>query len=85
MNRTLKMKDGHEVSGQDVEEYGKVVNPDYREVRDVQLNPGQILVNGNEAELVKLTEQQNGYVVAQTLKRVFLYQDSRDMEICILY
>lgn len=67
----------------DVEEYGKVVNPDYREVRDVQLNPGQILVNGNEAELVKLTEQQNGYVVAQTLKRVFLYQDSRDKEICI--
>lgn len=67
----------------DVAEYGKVVNPDYREVRDVQLNPGQILVNDNEAELVRLTEQQNGYVIPQNLKRVFLKQEGHDMEVCI--
>lgn len=67
----------------DVAEYGKVVNPDYREVRDVQLNPGQILVNDNEAELVRLTEQQNGYAIPQNAKRVILKQEGHDMEVCI--
>lgn len=67
----------------DVDEYGKIVNPDYREVRDIQLNPGQILVNGSEAELVKLTEQSNGYVVLPTVKRVFLKQEGRDFMVTI--
>lgn len=67
----------------DVAEYGKIVNPDYREVRDIQLNPGQILVNGNEAELVKLTEQLNGYVIAPAAKRLNLKLDGHDFEVCI--
>ena len=67
----------------DVAEYGKIVNPDYKEVRDVQLNSGQILVNGNEAELVKLTEQSNGYVVAPDAKRVTLKQEGHDFVVCI--
>lgn len=67
----------------DVAEYGKIVNPDYKEVRDVQLNTGQILVNGNEAELVKLTEQSNGYVIAPDAKRVTLKQEGHDFVVCI--
>lgn len=67
----------------DVEEYGKIVNPDYRELRDVQLDPGQILVNGEEAELVKLTEQQNGYVINPDVKRVNLKLEGHDLEVCV--
>ncbi|MBR1514438.1 MAG: hypothetical protein IJ622_09130 [Bacteroidales bacterium] len=67
----------------DVAEYGKIVNPDYREVRDILLNPGQILVNGNEAELVKLSEQSNGYVVAPSAKRVNLKQEGHNLEVTI--
>lgn len=67
----------------DVEDYGKIVNPDYRELRDVQLNPGQILVNDNEAELVRLTEQSNGYVINPDVKRVNLKLEDRKLEICI--
>lgn len=67
----------------DVAVYGKIVNPDYREIRDIQLNPGQILVNGNEAELVKLTEQSNGYVVTPDAKRVSLKQEGHNFEVCI--
>lgn len=67
----------------DVAEYGKIVNPDYKEVRDIQLNPGQILVNGNEAELVKLTEQSNGYVIAPDAKRVNIEQEGHDFVVCI--
>lgn len=67
----------------DVVEYGKVVNPDYKEVRDIQLNSGQILVNGNEAEQVRLTEQSSGYVIAPTVKRVALKQEGQAFEVCI--
>ena len=52
-------------------------------MRDIQLNPGQILVNGNEAELVKLTEQQNGYVIAPAAKRLNLKLEGHDFEVCI--
>ena len=67
----------------DVAEYGKIPNPDYKEVRDIQLNPGQILVNGNEAELVRLTEQSSGYVIAPTVKRVTLKHEGHNFEVCI--
>lgn len=67
----------------DVAEYGKIVNPDYREVRDIQLNPGQILVNGNEAESVKLTEQSNSVIFAPTVKRIVLKQEGHSFEVCI--
>lgn len=67
----------------DVAEYGKIVNPDYREVRDVQLDPGQILVNGIEAESVRLTEQSNGYVVSPATKRVTLKHEGHKFEVCI--
>lgn len=81
------MKDGVESTEslrmKDVAEYGKIVNPDYKEVRDAELNPGQILVNGNEAELVKLTEQSNGYVVAPAAKRVTLKHEGHNFEVCI--
>ena len=67
----------------DVMEYRNLPNPDYVEVRDILLNPGQILVNGNEAELVKLTEQSNGYVVAPAAKRVTLKHEGHNFEVCI--
>ncbi len=67
----------------DVAEYGKIVNPDYREVRDIQLNSGQIIVNGNEAVLVKLTEQSNSVVIAPTVKRIALKQEGHSLDICI--
>lgn len=67
----------------DVMEYRNLPNPDYVEVRDILLNPGQILVNGNDAELVKLTEQSNGYVVAPAAKRVTLKHEGHDVEVCI--
>lgn len=67
----------------DVAEYGKIVNPDYHEIRDVELTPGQILVNGNEAELVKLTEQSSGYVVAPAAKRVTLKHEGHNFEVCV--
>lgn len=67
----------------EVMEYCNLPNPDYVEVRDILLNPGQILVNGNEAELVRLTEQQNGYVIPQNSKRVILNLEGHDMEICV--
>lgn len=67
----------------DVAEYGKIVNPDYREVRDIQLNPGQILVNGNEAEFVKLNEQTNSINFAPNVKRITLKQEGHSLEVCI--
>lgn len=67
----------------DVIEYRYLPNPDYVEVRDILLDPGQILVNGNEAELVKLTEQSNGYVVAPAAKRVTLKHEGHNFEVCI--
>lgn len=70
----------------DVVEYSYLPNPEYVEKRDVELNPGQILVNDLEAEMVRLSEQTNGngYVVAQDAKRVVLKQEGHDFEICIL-
>lgn len=67
----------------DVIEYRNLPNPNYVEVRDIILDPGRILVNDNEAELVKLTEQSNGYVIAPVAKRVNLKQEGRDFEVCI--
>lgn len=67
----------------DVAEYDKIVNPDYHEVRDVQLNSGQILVNGEEAESVKLKEQSNGYVINPDVKRVNLILEDHNFEVCI--
>lgn len=67
----------------DVIEYRSLPNPDYVEVRDILLEPGQILVNGEEAELVKLTEQQNGYVINPDAKRVNLKLEGHDLEVCI--
>ena len=70
----------------EVIEYRSIPNPDYVEVRDILLNPGQILVNGNEAELVNLTEQSNGngFVVAPAAKRVTLkHEGHNNFEVCI--
>lgn len=67
----------------DVIEYRNLPNPDYNEVRDVELNPGQILVNDNEAEQVRLTEQSNGYVIAPAAKHVNLKLEGQNFEICI--
>lgn len=67
----------------DVAEYRKIVNPDYKETRDVQLAPGQILVNGCEAELVMLTERSNNIVVAPSTKSIALKMEGTSLEVII--
>lgn len=68
---------------EEVAEYGKLPNPDYAEVRDVQLNKGQVLVNGVDAEQVKLTEQQGAFIIRPEMKRVELKLEGSEMDVII--
>ena len=63
---------------ENVKEIGKLPNPDYKEVRDIQLNPGQIMVNRNEVEQETLSEKDGMFVVTPTMKRLTLTLEGRD-------
>ena len=67
----------------DIKEINHLPNPDYEEVRDVQLNKGQILVNGNDVEQVRLTEERCMFVIRPEMKSVRLKMDGPKMEIVV--
>ena len=67
----------------DIAEYRYIPNSDYVEVRDVELNPGDILVNRNEAKQVMLSMEQSGFVVRPTMERVTLKHEGKDFEVCV--
>ena len=66
---------------ENVNEICKLPNPEYREVSDIQLNPGQIMVNRNEAEQETLSEQSGMFVVTPTMKRITLKLEGKELNI----
>ena len=68
---------------ENVNEICKLPNPDYKEVRDIQLNPGQIMVNRNEAEQETLNEKDEKFVVVPTMKRLILKMEGKELDVDI--
>lgn len=66
---------------ENVNEICKLPNPEYKEVRDVQLNPGQIMVNRNEVEQETFSEQNGMFVVSPTMKRLTLKLEGKDLDL----
>lgn len=66
-----------------VKEIYKLPNPTYKEVRDIQLNPGQIMVNRNEVEQEKLSEQSGAFVVTPEMKRLKLKLEGKELAIVV--
>ena len=67
----------------DVAEYRYSINPDYVEVRDIELEPGEICVNREKAEQVKLAEEDDQFLVDPEMKRVTLKYEGKDFNIVI--
>lgn len=68
---------------ENVNEICKLPNPDYKEVRDIQLNPGQIMVNRNEAELETINENNGAFLVTPKMKRMALKLENKELVIDI--
>ena len=68
---------------ENVSEICKLPNPDYKEVRDILLNLGQIMVNRNEVEQETLNEKEGMFVVAPAMKRLALKMDGRELDIVV--
>ena len=66
---------------ENVNEICKLPNPDYKEVRDIQLNPGQIMVNRNEVEQESMNEKDGKFVVVPTMKRLTLKMESKELDV----
>lgn len=66
---------------ENVKEICKLPNPAYKEVRDIQLNPGQIMVNRNEVEQETLSEQSGAFVVTPEMKRLTLKFEGKELAI----
>lgn len=62
-------------------EISKLNNPKYKEVRDIKLNPGIIMVNRNEVEQESLSEQNGMFVITPSMKRVDLKLDGKELDI----
>ena len=62
-------------------EISKLNNPKYKEVRDIKLNPGMIMVNRNEVEQESLSEQNGMFVITPSMKRVDLKLDGKELDI----
>lgn len=82
----ITMKTGEVESTQtvwieNVNELCKLPNPDYKEVRDIQLNPGQIMVNRDEVEQETLIEKDGLFVVTPEMKRITLKMEGNDFNI----
>ena len=67
----------------DIAEYRYLPNPDYVEVRDVDLNPGDILVNRKEAKQMVLSVEQGRFIIRPTMERVNLKHEGKDFDVCI--
>lgn len=68
---------------ENVNEICKLPNPDYKEVRDIQLNPGQIMVNRNEAELETINENNGAFMVTPKMKRMALKLEDKELVVDI--
>lgn len=66
---------------ENVKEICKLPNPAYKEVRDIQLNPGQIMVNRNEVDQETLSEQSGAFVVTPEMKRLTLKLEGKELAI----
>ena len=66
---------------ENVKEICKLPNPAYKEVRDIQLNPGQIMVNRNEVDQETLSEQSGAFVVTPEMKRLTLKLEGKEFSI----
>ena len=66
---------------ENVKEKCKLPNPEYKEVRDIQLNPGQIMVNRCEVEQERLNEQNGLFVVDPSMKRMTLWLEGKGLDI----
>lgn len=66
---------------ENVKEICKLPNPAYKEVRDIQLNLGQIMVNRNEVDQETLSEQSGAFVVTPEMKRLTLKLEGKELAI----
>ena len=66
---------------ENVKEICKLPNPAYKEVRDIQLNPGQIMVNRNEVDQETLSEQSGAFVVTPEMKRLTLKLEGKELAV----
>ena len=64
-----------------VMEISKSDNPKYKEVRDIKLDPGKIMVNRNEVEREELSEQNGMFFVTPSMKRVALKFEGKELNI----
>ena len=66
---------------ENVKEICKLPNPAYKEVRDIQLSPGQIMVNRNEVDQETLSEQSGAFVVTPEMKRLTLKLEGKELAV----
>lgn len=66
---------------ENVKEICKLPNPAYKEMRDIQLIPGQIMVNRNEVDQETLSEQSGAFVVTPEMKRLTLKLEGKELAI----
>jgi len=68
---------------ENVAEIGKLVNPKYKEMHDIKLNPGQIMVNRKVVGQEDFVEQNGQFVVTPTMKRVILKLEGKELDIVV--
>ena len=66
---------------ENVKEICKLPNLDYKEIRDIQLNPGQIMVNRNEAEKETLNEKDGIFLLDPSLKRLTIKMEGSVLDV----
>lgn len=66
---------------EDVAEFRKLPNPDYKPVYDILLRPGDLVVNRNEVEIVKLQEEDDNFYISPDRKRLTLKRKGSSMNL----
>lgn len=65
----------------DVAEFRKLPNPDFKQVFDILLRPGDLVVNRNEVEKVKLTESNDKFEIKPDMKRLDLKRKGASLDL----
>lgn len=65
----------------DVAEFRKLPNPDFKQVFDILLRPGDLVVNRNEVEKVKLTESNDKFEIKPDMKRLNLKRKGASLDL----
>lgn len=65
----------------DVAEFRKLPNPDFKQVFDILLRPGDLVVNRNEVEKVKLTESNDKFEIKPDMKRLDLKRKGAGLDL----